>query len=95
MSKTMLIRELFRQDVTRDIPPVVYFHEQSPDKVQDEVTEYIITGGWNKNHPNYKRVPGWDPRAICSAAERDQQRNRQEGWAVSSRGVDLGLLRFR
>lgn len=53
----MLIRELFRQDVTRDIPPVVYFHEQSPDKVRDEVSEYIITGGWNKNHPNYKRVP--------------------------------------
>ncbi len=53
----MLIRDLFRQDVTRDIPPVVYFHEQSPEKLQDEVSEYIITGGWNKNHPNYARVP--------------------------------------
>ncbi len=52
-----IIRDLFRQDVTRDIPPVVYFHEQSPEKVQDEVSEYIITGGWNKEHPNYKRVP--------------------------------------
>jgi hypothetical protein len=53
----MLIRDLFRQNVTRDIPPVVYFHEQSPAKIQDEVSEYIITGGWNKDHPNYKRVP--------------------------------------
>jgi len=57
MSTTMLIRELFQQDVTRDIPPVVYFHEQSPEKVASEVSEYIITGGWNKDHPNYKRVP--------------------------------------
>src|SRR5690606_32363809 len=54
---TTLIKHLFRQDVTRDIPPVVYFHEQSPEKVQDEVSEYIITGGWNKDHPNFKRVP--------------------------------------
>ena len=29
----MLIRELFLSDVTRDIPPVVYFHEQRPDKL--------------------------------------------------------------
>lgn len=57
MSSPRLIRELFRQDVTRDIPPVVYFHEQSPAKVRDEVSEYIITGGWKKDHPNYKRVP--------------------------------------
>jgi hypothetical protein len=57
MSSTTLIKHLFRQDVTRDIPPVVYFHEQSPEKVQDEVSEYIITGGWNKDHPNFKRVP--------------------------------------
>ena len=27
----MLIRDLFASDVTRDIPPVVYFHEQAPD----------------------------------------------------------------
>ena len=57
MSSPALIRELFRQNVTRDIPPVVYFHEQSPQKIQDEVSEYIITGGWNKSHPNYRRVP--------------------------------------
>ena len=29
----MLIRDLFVSDVTRDIPPVVYFHEQSPEKL--------------------------------------------------------------
>jgi len=53
----MLIRELFVSDVTRDIPPVVYFHEQSPAKLADEVSEYIITGGWPADHPNHRRVP--------------------------------------
>ena len=53
----MLIRDLFASDVTRDIPPVVYFHEQSPDKVAAEVSEYIVTGGWPEGHPNHRRVP--------------------------------------
>lgn len=53
----MLIRDLFLSDVTRDIPPVVYFHEQSPDKLAAEVSEYIITGGWPEDHPNHRRVP--------------------------------------
>jgi hypothetical protein len=53
----MLIRDLFVSDVTRDIPPVVYFHEQSPDKLAAEVSEYIVTGGWPENHPNHRRVP--------------------------------------
>lgn len=53
----MQIQKLFLADVTRDIPPVVYFHDQSPEKLADEVNEYIITGGWQPEHPNYKRVP--------------------------------------
>ena len=53
----MQIKSLFESDVTRDIPPVVYFHEQSPPKLADEVGEYIITGGWPAEHPNKKRVP--------------------------------------
>lgn len=53
----MRIQELFLADVTRDIPPVVYFHEQSPQKLRDEVSEYIITGGWPADHPNHRRVP--------------------------------------
>ena len=53
----MLIRDLFASDVTRDIPPVVYFHEQSPEKLSVEVSEYIITGGWPKDHPGHRRVP--------------------------------------
>ncbi len=53
----MPIRELFASDVTRDISPVVYFHEQSPDKLAQEVEEYIITGGWPENHPHHRRVP--------------------------------------
>jgi hypothetical protein len=51
----MQIRELFSADVTRDIPPVVYFHEQSPTKLQSEVSEYIITGGYPEGHPAAKR----------------------------------------
>jgi len=50
------IRDLFEYKVTRDIPPVVYFHEQSPDKLEAEVREYIITGGWRDDHPNHQRV---------------------------------------
>ena len=53
----MLIRDLFVSDVTRDIPPVVYFHEQSPEKLQAEVSEYIITGGYPEAHPGRRRVP--------------------------------------
>ncbi len=53
----MKIRELFVEDVTRSIPPVVYFHQQAPESVAAEVGEYIITGGWNEDHPNHRRVP--------------------------------------
>ena len=53
----MNVNSLFERSVTRDIPPVVYFHEQRPTKLADEVSEYIITGGWPKGHPNATRVP--------------------------------------
>ena len=52
----MKIRDLFVADVTRDIPPVVYFHEQSPAKLQSEVAEYIITGGYSEGDPRARRV---------------------------------------
>jgi hypothetical protein len=42
----MQIGDYFEQDVTRDIPPVVYFHEQGPAELKREVDEYIITGGY-------------------------------------------------
>lgn len=42
----MLIKDIFAADVTRNIAPVVYFHEQNPAKVLEEVSEYIITGGY-------------------------------------------------
>ncbi|MFL4905933.1 BREX system P-loop protein BrxC [Streptomyces sp. MMS24-I2-30] len=57
MRDDMLIRDLFLSDATRDIPPVVYFHEQGADKLAAEVSEYIITGGWPEDHPNHRRVP--------------------------------------
>lgn len=52
----MLIKEIFAADITRNIAPVVYFHEQDPAKVQEEVSEYIITGGYPENDPRYNRV---------------------------------------
>jgi len=52
----MKIRELFERNVTRDIPPVVYFHEQSPEKLHAEVCEYIITGGYPEGDPRARRV---------------------------------------
>ena len=53
----MPIRDIFLDDVARDIPPVVYFHEQGPEKLRDEAKEYIITGGWPEGHPHRTRVP--------------------------------------
>jgi len=52
----MKVHELFQHDVTRDIPPVVYFHEQSPEKLRSEVSEYIITGGYPDGDPRARRV---------------------------------------
>jgi hypothetical protein len=49
----MLIGDLFEKDVTRAIPPVVYFHEQAPAELEREVSEYIITGGYPKKDPRY------------------------------------------
>jgi hypothetical protein len=57
MKPATRIRDLFVADVTRDIPPVVYFHEQSPQKLAVEVSEYIITGGYPDGHPGKKRIP--------------------------------------
>lgn len=47
----MLIKDIFAADITRDIAPVIYFHEQDPAKVLSEVSEYIITGGYAENDP--------------------------------------------
>lgn len=47
----MLINDIFEKDVTRDINPVVYFHEDDPAKLAEEVSEYIITGGYPKGDP--------------------------------------------
>ena len=52
----MLLKDLFANDVTRDIPPVVYFHEQNPAKVAEEVGEYIITGGYPPEDPRYSYI---------------------------------------
>lgn len=49
----MLISDIFEKDVTRDINPVVYFHEKDPAKLAEEVSEYIITGGYADDHPRH------------------------------------------
>jgi hypothetical protein len=53
----MLIKDIFAADITRDIAPVVYFHEQDPQKILEEVSEYIITGGHLKGTLQHNRVP--------------------------------------
>lgn len=53
----MQIRDLFASDIARDIPPVVYFHEKAPERVREEVREYIVTGGYRKDDPRHHRVP--------------------------------------
>ena len=52
----MLVKDIFARDVTRDIAPVVYFHEQEPSKLWEEVSEYIITGGYAENDPRHTRT---------------------------------------
>ena len=52
----MLIKDIFAADITRDIAPVIYFHEQDPQKVLSEVSEYIITGGYAEGDPRKKRI---------------------------------------
>ncbi len=52
----MLISEIFQADVTRDIPPVIYFHEQKPEKLEAEVGEYIITGGYAEGDDRRKKI---------------------------------------
>lgn len=54
----MQIKDIFANDVTRDIAPVIYFHEQEPLKVAEEVSEYIVTGGYPEADPRSKTVRG-------------------------------------
>jgi hypothetical protein len=52
----MQLKDIFANDVTRDIAPVVYFHEQDPNKVAEELSEYIITGGYPESDPRYRNI---------------------------------------
>lgn len=52
----LLIKDIFAADITRDIPPVVYTHEQDPEKLASEVGEYVITGGYRDDDPRRSRV---------------------------------------
>lgn len=50
------VKDVFAQDVARDIPPVVYFHEQAPATLAQEVAEYIFTGGYAEGDQRQQRV---------------------------------------
>ena len=52
----MQLKDIFANDITRNIAPVIYFHEQEPAKVAEEVSEYIITGGYPETDPRYKNI---------------------------------------
>ena len=54
----MQIKDVFANDVNRNIAPVIYFHEQAPSKVAEEVSEYIVTGGYPESDPRYKTAQG-------------------------------------
>lgn len=64
------LRDLFALDVTRNIPPVVYFHEQSPQRLAAEVSEYIITGGYADDDPRRKADQQGIHEALVNLLER-------------------------
>ena len=53
----MSLPALFRRDILRTIPPVVYFHEDTRDRLAAEVDEYIVTGGHPEGSDAHTRVP--------------------------------------
>ncbi len=88
----MKIRELFVEDVTRSIPPVVYFHQQSPESLAAEVGEYIITGGWNEDHPNHRRVPNGIHEQYVKLLRGIARENGQRWRSRSSERLDIWIL---
>ena len=52
----MKLKDIFRRDIQREIAPVVFFHDLNQKRIASEVEEYIVTGGWPKDHPNATRV---------------------------------------
>lgn len=52
-----MLESLFSQKITRDISAVVYFHQQDPEKLAEEVGEYIVTGGYGDDDERRARVP--------------------------------------
>jgi hypothetical protein len=58
------LRDIFASKVTRDIAPIVWFHETSPDKLKAEVDEYIITGGWTDGERRRRLPNGIHEQAV-------------------------------
>ena len=60
----MKIRDLFVADVTRDIPPVVYFHEQSPEKLAGRGRRVHHHRRLPRGRPARPARQGRHPRAV-------------------------------
>jgi hypothetical protein len=91
----MRIQEIFAADVTRDIPPVVYFHEQSPHKLAAEVSEYIITGGYPDGDPRARRVKNGIHEQLVHLLKALTRELDKKGGPELPASLDLGLLRLR
>ena len=76
----MLIRELFVSDVTRDIPPVVYFHEQSPGEARRRgLASTSSPAAGPRSHPHHRRVPNGIHEQYVRLLARHRRRARQAG----------------
>lgn len=55
----MRIKELLNRDITKIIPPVIFFHDTKPETLETEVSEYVITGGGHEKagiHDEFVRL---------------------------------------
>ncbi len=73
----------------------MYFHQQSPEHIQAEVSEYIITGGWNEDHPNYRRVPNGIHEQYVKLLKGIARELDKDGGLRSAQRLDIRLLWFR
>ena len=75
----MKIQDLFVADVTRDIPPVVYFHEQSPGEAPGRGRRVHHHRRLPRGRPARPAAQGRHPRAVRPPAPRHRARAGQAG----------------
>lgn len=79
------MRQLFVRDVTRAIPPVVYFHEQDPHKLMAEVDEAHRHGRLPGRPSEPEARADSYPRTARGALPRHHHRARHDRWAEPAR----------